>query len=165
MESNQHTIIKFSRDTDASLLRVVDDVVMGGVSKGNFKIDKNGNGVYFGKVSLANNGGFSCLKYRFNKIDVTKFRKVILRIKGDGKNYQFRIKDSISNTYSYDKVLATSGKWECVEVKLVDIYAAFRGSKLDIPNFSSDVIEEITILIGNKKEQNFKLEIDKIILE
>ncbi len=32
-------------------------------------------------------------------------------------------------------------------------------------NFSSENIEELAFLIGNKKEQNFKLEIDKIYLQ
>ncbi|MHB0753652.1 CIA30 family protein [Polaribacter sp. M15] len=165
MQLNNQIIFNFSKDADLSLWRVVDDVVMGGISRGNIKIDSNGNGVYFGKVSLENNGGFSSLRYRFNQINVSKFSKVILRIKGDGKNYQFRIKDKLANSYSYIKVFETSGEWERIEVNLAEMYPAFRGRKLDIPNFSSDVIDEIALLIGNKKEQNFQLEIDKIYLE
>ena len=42
---------------------------------------------------------------------------------------------------------------------------AFRGYKLDQPNFDGLQMEEIAFLIGNKKEQSFKLFIDSIILE
>ena len=45
------------------------------------------------------------------------------------------------------------------------MYPAFRGRKLSIGNFSSKNIEEIAFLIGNKKEEHFKLEIDKIYLQ
>jgi len=165
MQHTKHIIVDFSLKSKTSSWKVVDDVVMGGVSKGNFKINKNGNGFYFGEVSLENNGGFSSLRYRFEEINCTKFSKVILRIKGDGKNYQFRIKNKYSNYYSYISTFSTSGNWESIEINLKEMYPAFRGRKLDMANFSSETIEEIAILIGNKKPQNFQLEIDKIYLE
>lgn len=165
MQLPHHSIVDFSKKYDISSWRVVDDVVMGGVSQGNFKIDKNGNGLYFGEISLENNGGFSSLRYGFEEIEVSKFSKVILRIKGDGKQYQFRIKDRYINYYSYIKEFSTSGKWEKIEIQLTDMYPAFRGRKLNMKNFSSETIEEIAILIGNKKEEKFQLEIDTIYLQ
>ena len=41
---------------------------------------------------------------------------------------------------------------------------SFRGRKLNLPNFSEDYIEEVALLIGNKKKESFKVEIDKIEL-
>jgi hypothetical protein len=130
-----------------------------------FKLNAAGNGLYFGKVSLENNGGFSILRYRFLEINVLKYSKVILRLKGDGKKYQFRIKDNHKNYYTYVKSFNTSIDWELIKINLADMYPAFRGRKLNMSNFSSDVIEEIAILVGNKKEENFQLEIDEIYLE
>jgi hypothetical protein len=165
MENSNLIIFDFTKESDISSWRVVDDVVMGGVSQGNFKINENGNGLYFGKVSLENNGGFSSLRYRFNTIDVSKYSKIVLRIKGDGKNYQFRIKDKLRNYYSYISVFKTTNDWQLVEINLAEMYPAFRGRKLNMDNFSSQFIEEIAILIGNKKAQSFQLEIGKIYLE
>ena len=45
------------------------------------------------------------------------------------------------------------------------MYPSFRGRRLDEPNFSHDYIEEIVFLIGNKKNENFELIIDKIALK
>jgi hypothetical protein len=45
------------------------------------------------------------------------------------------------------------------------MYPSFRGRKLTMNNFSSESIQELAFLIGNKKAQNFTLEIDKIYLE
>ena len=45
------------------------------------------------------------------------------------------------------------------------MYPSFRGRKLNQPNFDNAYIQEIGILIGNKKEENFKLILDKIELQ
>jgi hypothetical protein len=45
------------------------------------------------------------------------------------------------------------------------MYPSWRGRRLNQPNFSEDFINEITFLIGNKKNENFKLLIDKIELK
>lgn len=165
MNNSSHTIFEFSKQSNISSWRVVDDVVMGGVSSGNFEINEEGNGLYTGEISLDNNGGFSSLRYLFDKINVEKFSKVILKIKGDGKKYQFRVKDNSQNYYSYIQTFETSKEWELVEINLSEMYPAFRGRKLDMSNFSSNEIEEITLLFGNKKEETFQLEISKIYLE
>lgn len=164
MIDKKHTIFHFSKNANISSWRILGDVVMGGVSQGNFKINENGNGLFFGEVSLANNGGFSLLKYRFDTKDVSKFSKIILKIKGDGKKYQFRVKDNSKNSHSYVSRFNTSKVWQLVEINLIEMYPTFRGRKLEMSNFSSDFIEEIAILIGNKKAENFQLEIAEIYL-
>lgn len=165
MAVSQQIIFDFTQQSNISSWRIVDDGVMGGRSQGNFKIDENGNGVFYGNVSLENNGGFSSLRYRFAKIDVSKNSKVILKLKGDGKKYQFRVKDNDNNYYSYINYFETSNNWQLIEINLADMYPTFRGRKLNMNNFSSNEIEEIAILIGNSKKESFRLEIDKIYLE
>jgi hypothetical protein len=96
---------------------------------------------------------------------VTKDSKVRIRLKGDGKNYQFRIKDKATSYYSYITTFKTSGDWETIEIKLSELYPSFRGQTLNLPNFDSDSFEEIVFLIGNKKNESFQLVIDKIELE
>ena len=44
------------------------------------------------------------------------------------------------------------------------MYPSFRGRKLNKENFNKTSIEEIGFLIGNKKQEKFNLEIDKIEL-
>jgi hypothetical protein len=45
------------------------------------------------------------------------------------------------------------------------MYATFRGRKLDLPNFQGGALEQIGFLTGNKRNENFKLEIDFIKVE
>ncbi len=157
-------IFDFNKNSSISNWVVVDDVVMGGRSTGNFKLNKDGNGVFYGNVSLDNNGGFSSLRHGFNKLNIEKFKTLVLKIRGDGKNYQFRIKHKSSDYASYITSFSSSGEWQEIEIPINSMYPSFRGRKLDEPNFSHETIEEITFLIANKKNEDFILLIDKIEL-
>ena len=165
MSATDQIIFDFNNDANISNWNVVDDVVMGGRSNGNFKINNEGNGEFYGRISLENNGGFSSLRYRFSSIKVNDGKEVVLRVKGDGKKYQFRIKDKRDNYYSYISTFDTNGEWQTIKILLSEMYPAFRGRKLDINNFSSNSIEEIAFLIGNKTVENFNLKIAKIYLQ
>jgi NADH dehydrogenase [ubiquinone] 1 alpha subcomplex assembly factor 1 len=162
---NTTIIYDFNKGSSKNDWRIIDDGVMGGESQGKFYIDTDGNGVFEGIISLENNGGFSSLRYQFDKINTKKDSKIQIRLKGDGKEYQFRIKDKSNSYYSYITTFKTSGEWQTVEIKLSDLYPSFRGRKLNLPNFESDSFEEIVFLIGNKKNESFQLLLDKIEME
>jgi len=156
-------LYNFNQNSSKSDWQVVDDVVMGGRSDGSFNIDEHGNGVFQGKVSLENNGGFSSLRHSI-KAKVGTNTKVKITLKGDGKSYQFRIKPSLYDRHSYISEFQTTGDWQEVVIPLATMYPAFRGRKLAIPNFNYDQISELAFLIGNKKPETFRLEISKIEL-
>ena len=78
--------------------QIVDDVVMGGQSQGQFYISDKGYGVFHGSVSLENNGGFSSLRHTLENTKVDGYSKIELKLKGDGKRYQLRVKSN-----AYDK--------------------------------------------------------------
>lgn len=158
-------IFDFNKEANLQNWMIVDDVVMGGRSSGKFLLDADGHGVFTGDVSLENNGGFSSVRYRPDRISVKGYSKIALKVKGDGKNYQFRIKSNSRDYYSYIAPFPTSGQWQEIEISLEDMYPTFRGRRLDLPNFSGDSIEEIRFLIGNKKKEEFKLLIDQIVLK
>lgn len=158
-------IFDFNTNSSINNWIIVDDVVMGGRSSGDFELNKEGNGVFSGSISLENNGGFSSVRYRFEKLILEKFKTIVLKIKGDGKNYQFRIKHKSSDYASYITSFSSSGEWQEIEIPIKSMYPSFRGRKLDEPNFNHEFIEEITFLIANKKNEDFKLLIDKIELK
>lgn len=157
-------IFDFNINSDIQNWNVVDDTVMGGRSSSQFNLNSEGFGVFKGVVSLENNGGFSSVRYRLKKTEVKKYTKIKLRLKGDGKNYQFRIKNNSRDYHSYIATFSTTNDWQNIEIVLKDMYPSFRGRRLNIPNFSHDFIEQIVFLIGNKKNEEFKLMIDTIEL-
>lgn len=158
-------IFNFNKTSNTEDWVIIDDVVMGGKSNGKFKLDNNGHGLFYGVISLENNGGFSSVRYNVKTIDVKGYTKIVLHIKGDGKRYQFRIKETETQRHSYVSYFKTSGDWETIEIPLKDLSPKFRGRVLDIPNFSGSTITELGFLYGNKKAEDFRLLIDTIALQ
>lgn len=141
---------------------ILDDVVMGGRSQGQMKINDEGICEFYGLVSTANNGGFSSVRYRLESTSTSPSSVVKIKLKGDGKRYQFRVKSNSNDYYSYITYFKTSGKWEEIEIPMNEMYPSFRGRKLDFPNFDKDQIQELSFLIANKKNEEFKLLISNI---
>ncbi|MEM6805901.1 MAG: CIA30 family protein [Bacteroidota bacterium] len=165
LSTQEMIIFDFSPQSDLTNWIVRDDVVMGGRSQGSFQVNKEGHGVFKGSVSLENNGGFSSVRYRSNRIEVSDYQKVILRLKGDGSRFQFRIKSNRRDYYSYISYFQTNGDWQKVEIAFSEMYPTFRGRKLAMDNYPGEQIEEIAFLIGNKQAQDFELEIDRVWVE
>lgn len=158
-------LFDFQKDADANSWRIVDDGVMGGKSNGSFSITEAGHGKFNGTISLENNGGFSSVRHSFKAVDVSEYSKICVRLKGDGKSYQLRIKQDTDEYYSYIHSFDTSGAWETISINLDAFVPSFRGQRLRRPNFSHDVIEEVVFLFGNKKEESFTLLLDYIELK
>ncbi|MFO7826623.1 MAG: CIA30 family protein [Cyclobacterium sp.] len=158
-------LFDFSASDDWSAWEIENDVVMGGNSSSKLERSAEGIAIFKGKVSLENNGGFASLQYHFSTKTIKGYKKALILLKGDGKAYQFRMKSSLKDKASYIYTFQTTGDWETVEVPLNEMEPVFRGKKLDLPNFSADTIQEIRFLIGNKKAEDFRLEIKKIELD
>ena len=158
-------IFDFNPDSDISSWRIVDDVVMGGQSNGNFSINKGGHGLFHGAVSLENNGGFSSVRHRFENISASKFNAVVIRVRGDGKKYQLRVKSDVYDRFSYVAHFETNRNWQTIKIPFSEMYPGFRGMKLNRPNYPGETMGELAFLIANKKEESFWLEIDRISLK
>lgn len=160
----QQIIFEFNKNTSLQNWKIVDDVVMGGRSQGEINLSPEGYGRFSGTVSLENNGGFSSVRFLPVGLEVDPQNKINIRLKGDCKRYQFRVKHDQQSSHSYVTYFETTGEWQEMTILLNDLYATFRGGRLDQPNYNHDTIQELGFLIGNKKEQDFELMIDKIEL-
>jgi hypothetical protein len=158
-------IYTFSSQSIIKEWRPVNDDVMGGISKSSLRITSAGHGQFSGHVSLANNGGFASIQLNTTIQRTEEQKFIVLRVKGDGKNYEFRLKGSISQSESYVHPFSTSGEWENIKLAISEFYPQFRGSKLNIPTFNFNNITQLSFLIANKQDEDFELLIDWIGLE
>lgn len=159
---NSIVLFDFNVKSNVDNWRVVDDSVMGGISASKFFVDASGNGVFKGSVSLQNNGGFCSVQHYPKPVSVKEKKVFSIRLKGDGKKYQFRVKSKRSNYYSYIYEFQTTTDWQTIEIPITELHASFRGRTIDIPNYDGASLQEIAFLVGNKKNENFELMIDKI---
>ena len=105
---------------------------------------------------------FASFRYRTKNLNVNKDQKIRMVVIGDSKEYQIRIKPSQNIRYTYSKTFKTTNSKQIIEIPLNEFTAQFRGYKLNMENFDFDKIEEFGILVGNKKNEEFRLEIIEI---
>ena len=158
-------VFDFSKKEKISNWSITNDSVMGGLSSSKMTVNDQGEGVFSGTVSTDNNGGFAMTRLPVNIVLHANMSKLIIKLKGDGKKYQFRIKSKNEQRFWYVQSFQTSKSTEEIELPLNKFYASFRGYKLNVDNFSATTITEIAILIGNKKDEEFKLKINNITLQ
>ena len=158
-------VYDFSEDSSLRNWRVIDDGVMGGRSQGSLRINFEGHGVFSGFISLENYGGFSSIRYNTTPINVIGYDHIFIKVFGDNKEYQLRIKSDYYDRHVYSKSFFAKNEWQEISIPLGEMKPQFRGRKLRMSNFNERSIVEIGILIGNKVEEDFTLFIDSISLE
>tara|TARA_B100000214_G_scaffold372012_1_gene349429 strand:+ start:506 stop:1051 length:546 start_codon:yes stop_codon:yes gene_type:complete len=164
MIAESRGVYDFSKNADMRKWQVVDDVVMGGRSAGYLSLDENGNGRFFGYVSLENYGGFSSIRLRHKDEKIDEYKFIVIRILGDNKWYQLRVRSRYSDRHVYVKKFFAKDEWQEIEIPLRSMQPQFRGRKLRMKNFNANSIVEYGILVGNKVEEDFNLLIDYISL-
>jgi NADH dehydrogenase [ubiquinone] 1 alpha subcomplex assembly factor 1 len=157
----------FEKTEGAPKWFAVNDGVMGGLSKGGPEM-KDGSLHFTGILSLENNGGFSSIRTE-GKYDFSGKKAMVMRVKGDGRKYQLRLATDArfrGSAVSYGAEFATEkGEWIEVKIPFGDLSPSWRGMKLDGPAFDASKVEEIGILIGDKKAGAFAVELDWISVE
>jgi NADH dehydrogenase [ubiquinone] 1 alpha subcomplex assembly factor 1 len=146
----------------------VNDGVMGGRSAGGAKIE---GGVlrFSGVLSLENNGGFASVRTPRGTFDLGGAEAMVLRVKGDGRIYQLRISTNArfrESPVSYGAEFSTeAAEWIEVRVPFNKLAPSWRGRALDGPPLDLGNVEEIGLLIGDKRPGPFSLDVDWMRLE
>jgi monofunctional biosynthetic peptidoglycan transglycosylase len=165
MGLQERLIFDFKNTDDIEYWRIVNDGVMGGLSKSEFVFSNSNTAIFKGIVSLENNGGFASIRTIPRAYELDGYHGILLRVKGDGKNYQFRLRtddrfDGISYRYQFETKFNT---WMTIEIPFRECVPVFRGRILeDVKPIPPEEIQQIGFLISNKKAEKFQLEIDWI---
>lgn len=162
--NNNQTIYDFSTKSSSGQWRIVNDVVMGGISKSDFIINKDSTVTFKGTLYPDNNGGFASVRTYFDGSDLNEYSGIILSVRGD-KIYdiRFRTNDKFDG-YAYQaKFHANNSQWTEIKISFSDFKPTFRGRILtDKPNLSSNNIRQIGIMIADKQFGDFCLDLDWI---
>jgi monofunctional biosynthetic peptidoglycan transglycosylase len=158
----ERTIFDFSAGDDP--WPSIDDIVMGGRSASEMRIE-GGSAVFTGNVSLERGGGFASVRSRPGDHDLSGYRGVRIRVRGDGKTYGLRIKtDRGFDGVNYQAELATAeGEWREIRIAFDDFRPVFRGRTVPgHPALDPAAVQSFGLIISRKQEGPFRLEIDWI---
>lgn len=154
-------VIDFTRADEAARWRVVDDVVMGGVSSSRVVTTADGTTAFTGTVSLENDGGFAGARTDGDRCALDGATAVLLRVRGDGKDYRLRLRDDV--VYDMPSRQATfstvAGEWIDVELPLADFELKWRGRPAEGPPLDPAAVRSIGLVIADEQEGPFRLEL------
>ena len=160
--SQNVTMVNPSDNIGIDKWRIVNDGVMGGISKSNIYLNEANNIIFAGNVSLENNGGFASVRMGFDGTQLKGTSIFLLRVKGDGNIYKFRLNmnGSYAN-YSADfKTL--KDQWMDIEIPIENFKPYYFGRSTRAPRLKVHKVNSLGILISDKQAGNFYLEIEYI---
>ncbi len=157
--------LKFDSDANEPIWAAENDNVMGGVSTGGAEI-REGMLLFTGSLSFKNNGGFAQVGIQDLACDFSGKEGMKLRVMGDGRTYELRFATNARHRGSriaYSVELPTkAGEWTEVKLRFTDFKPSHHGNPLDGPPTDLSQIEEMSILIGDNREDPFALKVDWI---
>lgn len=156
-----HEILSFS-GAATHRWTIVNDDVMGGRSTSQVEQTQRGTLRFHGFVSLENNGGFASTRSGINPLDLSAFRGVALRIRGDGRRYQLRLRMDPRDPVAYKAEFATDpGRWTEVRLPFADFEPTLRGRRPpDARPLDPGALGQVGFLIADGRQGAFELEVD-----
>ena len=135
----------------------VNDDVMGGLSTGGMSLTNEGL-QFKGDLSRENRGGFSSVRRLVGEA-ATQSRGVRLTIKGDGRSYQFRLRQNQDfDGIAWRHEFSTDGSTQVIELLYDNFEPVFRGRKVKNAGIIDPVrVEQVGFLISDGIEGEFSL--------
>tara|TARA_B100000401_G_scaffold4840_1_gene3038 strand:+ start:524 stop:1072 length:549 start_codon:yes stop_codon:yes gene_type:complete len=142
---------------------IVNDDVMGGISTSYLSVSDEKTLIFYGNLSLENNGGFASSRLRLSRKILAGVKSFSIRIKGDGNSYKMRLsQDNRRASYSAN-FNSVDNKWVEVNIPIEDFVPTWRGyTYTDYPPITPERIGSLGLQISDKQEGEFKLEIKYI---
>lgn len=143
---------------------VISDAVMGGCSRG--QVRSGPQGLRFsGTLSTRNNGGFSSIRSPLPR-PVTNLCSVRLRLRGDGRRYQVRLRASDEpGAPAWRAYFQTDGLDQTLRFEWRDFEAVIRGRQVQTgPPLPDRAIRFIGIMLATAEAGPFALELEALEL-
>ena len=155
----------FTLPETRALWSVVNDDVMGGVSTSKILVGENNTLLFSGDVSLDNNGGFASLRSPIKDYNFNIYKGFVIKVKGDGNIYSLSFRQTKYFTgFNYSHKFQTEkDKWQVVQFPFDEFKLKYYGrpvTNFEPPDKKS--IKQISILISDKQQGPFKIEIEWI---
>lgn len=144
----------------------VNDDVMGGVSSSVVAVNTDQQQLSFnGNLSLENNGGFASTRSQWTEYDLTGYDGIVLRVRGDGKVIQVRIRgEETGPDVAYAAAFQTKpNEWQEVYIPFAEMVPTFRGFVVrDAGPLNPATIRSFGLMITDKQVGEFALDVDWI---
>ena len=147
--------------------RVVNDGVMGGLSRGKVEFTEN-SFIFSGSVSLENNGGFTSFRSPYGRYDLSEYDKVEIKYRSEGMDCALSF-DQNSRFWRPNHKMpipATDNIWMTLTTNLYELseYQMGRMTGAQMSENDARQTNRLGLITDSKKQGSFSLEIDYIKL-
>ena len=140
--------------------RVINDNVMGGRSLGD--ITHAGEFLSFSGSLNTNGGGFASIRVPASNLLFGEATGVRLRVRGDGRDYTFRLRPKNSRISYWSEFATEDGEWLEVALPFASFWPNWRGRRLNAPAITAAQVAELGLMINDGIDGAFALEVDWI---
>jgi monofunctional biosynthetic peptidoglycan transglycosylase len=164
-KSMSKVLFDFADTAEIESWAIINDGVMGGRSESALEVRPDSTGLFSGRVSLENNGGFASTRTRPRDFKLEGYTGIRIRVKGDGRSYQFRVRrDERFDGIAYKRTFTPpANQWQVIDLPFDEFRASFRGRPVPPADpLDPAQIRQIGLLIADKKAGKFMLQIDWI---
>lgn len=155
-------LFDFAGEEVAKNWRTVNDGVMGGLSDGRFKINDQQQMVFYGNLSLQNNGGFASIRTRGANLGLERGDQIVVRVRGDGRKYNLDLYVPRNvGRYSFRKSFRTKkDEWIEVSLPVEKFMASYRGRVFPQVKLDPSQADGLGFILADKRQGTFELEVD-----
>jgi len=143
--------------------RVVNDDVMGGFSRSYLERSaQNNSWIFKGNLSLADNGGFTSIRSMKKDYDFINYKGIEVKVRGDGKKYGLLLNEDhhFTGFYYHHSFITRCDDWMVIQFDFDHFSTKYFGRPFDYKRkVDRSQIKEISLIISDKQEGEFQLEI------
>ena len=155
--------IDFKNEEGGVTWRSVNDSVMGGRSEGGSYETEAGNRIFKGEISLKNNGGFSSVRSSGGEYDLSGYKGVEVKVRGDGRMYYFTARADNNRRIAFWYPIQTkAGEWVTLKLPFKDMYATSFGRKIKGLKLNTKNVTSFGLMLYDKKDGNFSIEVESM---
>lgn len=162
--NNASAHIPLIKESEAENWTVVNDTVMGGRSQARIKTSDTGL-IFEGFLSLENNGGFASIRRYKNPVTWEQNKAIKVRVIGDGKRYQFRIRtdralDGVAYAVNFNTIKDSPVEMSFTENDFTPVWRGRKVRGAPVLNFAD--ARQIGFMLTDKQVGDFRLFISAI---
>lgn len=157
-----NTIASFKDPDTLEDWAIVNDTVMGGVSRSSIEQTEAGNLLFKGDLSLRNNGGFVSIRNRPGQLTLQGATGIALSVRGDGRTYYLDLRtDSQARAGSFRAPFTTvNNEWTEIFIPLTDFVRQSFGRLAPNSVLEPQRVNSIGFTLSDKQPGPFELEIE-----
>ncbi len=160
-----HDLVDFSTRGEIDRWRVVNDGVMGGLSRSRLVAVSDSTAAFEGVLSLENDGGFASIRRASSRYDMADASAIEVVVRGDGRPYQLRLRtndglDGIAYRATFDTV---PGEWLRIAIPFDEFVASYRGRRVPgAPSLDPADVRQLGFLLADERPGPFRLEVRSV---